>query len=138
MYFSSSRVVALIAWFWISFQISAEAGDSGVFGSLHPYGPSFTGGIYEGYGLLYDRIEQDMLIIWGIGLLSFFMRPASVLLYLASIVAVQLFFISQVDDHLLWVTSFFILIPCELIFLIASYLWINSSFQINPRRDERN
>ncbi|MGS0675450.1 hypothetical protein [Shewanella sp. 0m-4] len=114
----------LLLWIWIllSFNLGANAGNTAVYGVLMPLGPSFMAGDYVSYGFWSNDIELYMLLLWFIGLVTFLFNRKLIVLYFLVLILAQAVFIEMVNDQLLTLTGYLLLIPVELCYLMASFI----------------
>ncbi|MBL4913071.1 hypothetical protein L2719_16250 [Shewanella schlegeliana] len=115
------KLLLLGFWILLSFTLSADAGNTAAYGALMPLGPSFMAGDYVSYGFWSNDIELYMLLYWFIGLATFLSNRKLIVLYISVLIFAQIMFIETVNDELLTLTGYMILIPVELSYLMASY-----------------
>ncbi|MCG9731282.1 hypothetical protein L1D44_15905 [Shewanella sp. Isolate13] len=108
-------------WVLLSFTLSADAGNTGVYGSLIPVGPSFMAGDYVSHGFWSNDIEFYMFLFWFLGLITFLLSRKLLVLYMSGLIFAQMLFIETVNDELLTLSGYLLLIPVELCYLMASW-----------------
>ncbi|GIU26224.1 hypothetical protein [Shewanella sp. MBTL60-007] len=123
-------------WVLLSFNLSADAGNTGVYGSLMPVGPSFMAGDYVSHGFWSNDIELYMLLYWLIGLVTFLFGRKLIVLYFSVLIIAQMLFIETVNDELLTMTGYLLLIPAELCYLMASWFLLKKH-QVDPYKAQR-
>lgn len=121
------KLSLLIIWIVLSFNLVADAGNSAVYGSLMPFGPSFIAGDYVSFGFWSNDIELYMMFVWFFGLISFLLNRKLLVLYTSILILTQIIFIEMVNDALLTLTGYMRLIPIELLYLMGSFLLLKPS-----------
>lgn len=121
------KLSLLIIWIVLSFNLVADAGNSAVYGSLMPLGPSFIAGDYVSFGFWSNDIELYMMLVWFFGLISFLLNRKLLVLYTSILILTQIIFIEMVNDALLTLTGYMRLIPIELLYLMGSFLLLKPS-----------
>ena len=121
-----TKLLLLGLWLLLSFNLRADAGDTAVFGSLMPLGPSFMAGDYVSHGFWSNDIELYMLLYWFIGLATFLLNRSLIVLYFSVLIIAQILFIETVNDELLTLTGYMLLIPVELCYLMASFFLLKN------------
>ncbi|WP_415641331.1 hypothetical protein [Shewanella pealeana] len=116
------KLMLLAGWILLSFNLGADAGDSAVYGSLMPFGPSFMAGEYVSFGFWSNDIELYMMLFWFLGLITFLLNRKLLVLYISALIFTQIIFIKTVNDELLTLTGYALLIPIEVCYLITCFL----------------
>ncbi|WP_299807408.1 hypothetical protein [uncultured Shewanella sp.] len=125
------KLLFLGLWILLSFTLRADAGNTAVYGSLMPFGPSFMAGDYISHGFWSNDVELYMVLYWLFGSIAFLLNRKLIVLYFSVLIFAQIIFIETVNDELLTMSSYLLLIPIELCYLMASF------FLLKNHQDDR-
>lgn len=125
--FVLKKLLLLTIWVLLSLTLAAEAGNSGIYGTLMPAGPSFMAGDYVSYGFWSNDVEFYMFLFWLLGLGAFIFNRKAIAGYILALIVLQVGFIETVNDELLTLTGYMLLLPIEFFYLTLSFLWLKKS-----------
>ncbi len=88
-------------------------------------------GDYISHGFWSNDVELYMVLYWLFGSIAFLLNRKLIVLYFSVLIFAQIIFIETVNDELLTMSSYLLLIPIELCYLMASF------FLLKNHQDDR-